>query len=114
MAFNRSPRNNDSRGQGRSYGGDRPRFNDRGGGRSGGRGGDLQLFDVTCANCGKETQVPFKPTGERPVLCRDCFTSDSGPTKRPMAPSGGGSDLREDIREINEKLDRILALLEDE
>jgi CxxC-x17-CxxC domain-containing protein len=28
---------------------------------------------VVCANCGKETTVPFKPTRGRPVLCRDCF-----------------------------------------
>ncbi|MDR0468575.1 MAG: zinc-binding protein, partial [Peptococcaceae bacterium] len=23
--------------------------------------------------CGVETQVPFKPTGVRPVYCRDCY-----------------------------------------
>lgn len=28
---------------------------------------------IVCANCGKETKVPFKPTQGRPVLCRDCF-----------------------------------------
>ena len=27
----------------------------------------------TCANCGKPTQVPFLPTGSRPVYCADCF-----------------------------------------
>jgi len=32
-----------------------------------------QLYNVTCANCGKQTQVPFKPTGDRPVYCRDCY-----------------------------------------
>ena len=26
-----------------------------------------------CANCGKATQVPFQPRGDRPVLCRECF-----------------------------------------
>jgi CxxC-x17-CxxC domain-containing protein len=30
-------------------------------------------FDVTCAECGKATTVPFKPTQGKPVLCRDCF-----------------------------------------
>lgn len=31
-------------------------------------------IDVTCAECGKATTVPFKPTpGGKPVLCRDCF-----------------------------------------
>lgn len=28
---------------------------------------------VTCALCGVETSVPFRPTQGRPVLCRACF-----------------------------------------
>ncbi len=32
-----------------------------------------QLYDVTCAACGKPAQVPFKPSGDRPVYCRDCY-----------------------------------------
>ena len=32
-----------------------------------------QLFSVTCASCGKPAQVPFKPSGNRPVYCRDCY-----------------------------------------
>jgi len=32
-----------------------------------------EMHKVTCADCGKETEVPFKPDGERPVYCRDCF-----------------------------------------
>jgi CxxC-x17-CxxC domain-containing protein len=28
---------------------------------------------ATCASCGKETTVPFKPTQGRPVYCRECF-----------------------------------------
>jgi CxxC-x17-CxxC domain-containing protein len=32
-----------------------------------------QLFDAICAECGAKTQVPFRPTGDRPVYCRDCF-----------------------------------------
>jgi len=28
---------------------------------------------TTCAECGTETTVPFKPTQGRPVLCRACF-----------------------------------------
>ena len=33
-----------------------------------------QMFSATCAQCGKETQVPFKPTNGRPVYCSDCYT----------------------------------------
>ena len=32
-----------------------------------------EMHDVTCADCGQQTQVPFKPDGERPVYCRDCY-----------------------------------------
>jgi CxxC-x17-CxxC domain-containing protein len=43
--------------------------------RSGGGGSDRprEMHPVTCASCGTQTQVPFKPTGDRPVYCRDCF-----------------------------------------
>ncbi|MCZ6692005.1 MAG: zinc-ribbon domain containing protein [Planctomycetota bacterium] len=40
--------------------------------------GGREMFAVTCAACGKETQVPFKPTGSRPVYCDDCFRSRRG------------------------------------
>lgn len=32
-----------------------------------------EMHTVICAECGMETQVPFKPTNNRPVYCRDCF-----------------------------------------
>ena len=35
--------------------------------------GPREMFDVVCANCGAETQVPFRPTNDRPVYCRDCY-----------------------------------------
>ena len=37
-----------------------------------------QLYDVKCADCGKQTQVPFKPSGDRPVYCRDCYMKRRG------------------------------------
>ncbi|MCL5411228.1 MAG: zinc-ribbon domain containing protein [Patescibacteria group bacterium] len=48
----------------------------RGGGHS--FGGPRQTFPAVCAQCGQETQVPFQPTGERPVYCRDCFQNRRG------------------------------------
>ncbi|MCO5221000.1 MAG: zinc-ribbon domain containing protein [Thermomicrobiales bacterium] len=33
-------------------------------------------FPAVCAQCGKETVVPFEPRSGRPVYCRDCFTSN--------------------------------------
>lgn len=32
-----------------------------------------EMHDVVCSNCGRLTQVPFLPTGSRPVYCQDCF-----------------------------------------
>ncbi|MBU6430709.1 MAG: hypothetical protein KGR26_16945 [Cyanobacteria bacterium REEB65] len=45
-----------------------------GGSRSrGGEGGSRPMYDVICDQCGTPTQVPFNPTGGRPVYCRACF-----------------------------------------
>jgi CxxC-x17-CxxC domain-containing protein len=46
-----------------------------GGGYAGGgySRGPREMFDAVCARCGKDTQVPFRPTGARPVYCSDCF-----------------------------------------
>jgi len=32
-----------------------------------------QMFPAVCAQCGKETEVPFQPRGDKPVYCSDCF-----------------------------------------
>ncbi|MHA1301648.1 MAG: CxxC-x17-CxxC domain-containing protein [Candidatus Helarchaeota archaeon] len=33
-----------------------------------------ELYRVTCAECGAETEVPFKPDGSRPVYCKECYS----------------------------------------
>ena len=45
--------------------------NSYGGGSS--YGERREMFPAVCAQCGKDTQVPFKPSGARPVYCSDCF-----------------------------------------
>jgi CxxC-x17-CxxC domain-containing protein len=37
-----------------------------------------QEIVATCAGCGKETTLPFRPTQGRPVFCRDCFKQKRG------------------------------------
>ena len=37
-----------------------------------------QLYPATCADCGRETMVPFEPRTGRPVYCRDCFARQRG------------------------------------
>ena len=56
----------------------RDRRKDGGGGGSGGGGQrgprpPRELHDAVCAECGIDTQVPFKPRDDKPVFCRDCF-----------------------------------------
>ncbi len=36
-------------------------------------GSRRQMFPAVCAECGKETEVPFEPRGDRPVYCSDCY-----------------------------------------
>lgn len=36
-------------------------------------GAKRQMYPVTCASCGKATEVPFEPRGDRPVYCNDCY-----------------------------------------
>jgi CxxC-x17-CxxC domain-containing protein len=58
-----------------------------GGGGGGGFGGPRrEMFSAVCATCGKEAQVPFQPSGDRPVYCRDCFK----PAPRESGGYGGG------------------------
>ncbi|MBD3247260.1 hypothetical protein GF378_01420 [Candidatus Pacearchaeota archaeon] len=33
-----------------------------------------QMHDATCAECGRDCQVPFKPTGDKPVYCKECYS----------------------------------------
>lgn len=37
--------------------------------------GTKEYFTTTCANCGKEAKVPFRPREDRPVLCSECFAA---------------------------------------
>ena len=53
-----------------------------GGGYGGGGGGGgyssrgpREMFTATCSSCGREAQVPFRPTSGKPVYCNDCFAS---------------------------------------
>lgn len=45
------------------------RSNDRGGGRSGG----VTMHKAVCSECGVDCEVPFRPTGGKPVFCSSCF-----------------------------------------
>jgi CxxC-x17-CxxC domain-containing protein len=63
------------------------------GGSSSSAGGyarrEREMFPAVCAQCGKDTMVPFQPRTEKPVYCSECFSaqrSSYGSDRR----SGGG------------------------
>ncbi len=105
---------------GRSFGGDRR----SGGGRSfgGSRGGygrdsgsrdrrEMPMCDAVCAKCGKNCKVPFKPTGDKPVYCSDCFGNQRGENRPSGLASSGAGITQEQFTQLNNKLDQILDIL---
>ena len=48
--------------------------------RSETHGGDMysdaprEMYPIVCAECGNDATVPFRPRGDRPVYCSDCFS----------------------------------------
>lgn len=41
------------------------------------------MHHAKCNNCGKDCEVPFKPTGSKPIYCSSCFdkSQNDGPKK---------------------------------
>lgn len=67
------------------------------GNRFGGRKdfGRSPLYSATCVQCGNDCEVPFKPMGNRPVFCRDCFKNqDGGASMGPKKWESRGADDR--------------------
>ena len=123
MAFNRDNRSSEDSprfagGPGRggfrprpSFGG-RPRFNDRGSDR-----GPVEMHSAVCDNCGKNCEVPFRPTSGKPVYCSSCFENQRGSSDSGSSRNSGRYEERPErsdngLAEINAKLDNILRLLE--
>lgn len=106
-----------------------------GGSRFGGDRGEVTMHDAVCGECQKNCQVPFRPTNEKPVYCKDCFTKRGGPEKPrfgdaprrdfgnrdsrpPMRPAfagntaGGDSETKKLLEMINVKLDKLVKALD--
>jgi CxxC-x17-CxxC domain-containing protein len=47
---------------------------------------DQQMYPAVCGQCGKDTQVPFQPRGDKPVYCSPCYEGQRG-----RSNSGRGS-----------------------
>lgn len=86
---------------GKDFGG-RPKFGGRsdfGGGhshRSGDRGDRFtekkEMFSATCSNCNKPCDVPFRPSGDKPVYCSACFGQKSSENSREGRTEGSNFD----------------------
>ena len=74
--------------KGDRFGGKKRFDGDRGGFRGGERSERPVMHDAVCSECGKDCQVPFRPTGDKPVFCSDCFGKKEN--------SGGGRFERRD------------------
>jgi CxxC-x17-CxxC domain-containing protein len=119
-------------GKGGSFGG-KPFKKRSFGGQGFNRGGErAAMHSAVCDKCKQECEVPFKPSGDRPVLCNNCFKKpgdDRGGSfvKRdsferkdygksaPVTRSAGSPDsdrFKRQFDALNEKLDRIIRLLD--
>ncbi len=57
----------------------------------GGRSDRPSMHRAVCADCGKDCEVPFKPTGDKPVYCSNCFSNKD--------TSSGRSERKFTVRE---------------
>lgn len=108
--------------EGRYRGNDRR--DDRRDDRRGGGGGRprAEMHHAICDECGKSCEVPFRPSSNKPVYCSDCFEKKGG-NSRSVSNDGRRTDSRDrandagqklasEMKVLNDKLDRILELLE--
>ena len=57
-----------------------------------------QMYDVneTCSQCGTAiTQLPFMPSGDKPLLCRDCLRAKKGASTGFGAARGGARPMKQ-------------------
>ncbi len=60
----------------------------------------VEMYKATCAMCDLDIQVPFKPDGDRPVFCKECFKDH----QRTIAKSKGTSISKPKLKQKKEKL----------
>lgn len=70
----------------------------RGGFRDRDSRGPAQMHQAVCDNCGKNCEVPFRPTIGKPIFCSSCFESNRGSDSRNFSSKGGPSSGWEEKR----------------
>ena len=98
--------------KGKDFGSDRPQGRDKG--RLDRRDsrrfdtGDRKMYEATCSKCGEPCEVPFKPSGDKPVYCDECFGASKG--EHPGSKKTDNSTIQ--FEQFNAKLDKIIKILE--
>ena len=64
---------------------------------------DKRMHKAICDNCGKQCEVPFRPTSDKPIYCNQCF-SNEGKDKI-------SNQTSKQFETIDAKLDKILKAL---
>lgn len=79
----------------------------------GGPGGVRQMYKAICSACGKDCEVPFKPSGAKPVFCNNCFEKNRGNSgaRRFEDRDNRLPQNSERYNTLNAKLDKILSML---
>ena len=75
------------------------------GGRDRSRFQEKRMFDAVCDKCGKRFELPFKPTGEKPVYCNECFDKGGSSNEK------RADQYKEQFDMLNAKLDMIIKTL---
>ncbi len=100
--------------RGGDFGG-KPRFGAERGGKKFGGGDDRggrpfskpELFAAVCSTCGKNCEVPFRPSSDKPVYCSGCFGKKSGNEERSFgndrSDDRGGRDFKKDYKPQREE-----------
>lgn len=66
------------------------------------------MHRAICDNCGKSCEVPFRPTSGKPIYCDTCFDKRN---KKDEKSTNDEKQLNQQLKELNEKLDKVLNLL---
>ncbi len=101
----------EERGPRRDFGGGRDR--EERGGRS--DFGEKRMFQAVCDECGSSCEVPFRPSGDKPVYCNNCFGKDKGDSFKPetKADRAEAPVSKSSLDSLHTKLDKVIKALED-
>ncbi len=85
---------------------------------SGSRFQDKRMHKAICDKCGADCELPFRPSGDKPVYCSSCFGKSEGSSSRPSSSSPqfkqDNSRLESKLEQINSNLEKILKVLNPE